>query len=195
MLQTNTLAVRPADAQARQTTPQRPQRLRAWLVAAACCTSLGVAHADSSSELATVVQPADDGQTSAVMGQAADVGSTGAGLLMGAAEANPLGLVTLGIKAVAYQKIKSSPPVEQPRLWGMYGAMGWGATANNLCVIATIATGGSAAVLCPLLGLGAGMGSWNAGSEERDRATFAAICDQAKVTNPKLVCIYNGSNS
>jgi hypothetical protein len=43
--------------------------------------------------------------------------------------------------------------------------------------------------------LGAGRGSWNAGAAERDRATFAAICDQAKVKNPKLVCIYNGSNS
>jgi hypothetical protein len=92
------------------------------------------------------------------------------------------------------QKIKNSPPVEQPRLWGMYGALGWGAAANNLCVIATIATGGAGAVLCPLLGLGAGIGSWNAGTEERDRATFAAICDQAKIKNPDMVCIYNGSN-
>jgi hypothetical protein len=173
---------------------QKPQHFRAWLVAAACASSLGLAHAQEA-ESRAVAQPADNLQTSAVMGQAADVGTTGAGLLMGAAEANPLGLVTLGIKAVAYQKIKSSPPVEQPRLWGMYGALGWGAAANNLCVIATIATGGGAAVLCPLLGLGAGIGNWSAGSEERDRATFAAICDEAKAKNPELVCIYNGSNS
>lgn len=211
----NPLAVRPTAAFARDS--QTPRRLRHWLIAAACCTSLGMAHAETiepitlamasapttsmatesaarSDEYASMA-PTDTGQSNAVMGQAADVGTTGAGLLLGAAEANPLGLVTLGIKAVAYQKIKSSPPVEQPRLWGMYGAMGWGAAANNLCVIAAIATGGGAAVLCPLLGLGAGMTSWNAGTEERNRATFAAICNEAKVKNPALVCIYNGSNS
>ena len=177
------------------TTTQQPTRLRNWLVAAACCCTLGMAHADTYPELMAAAEPADDLQTNAVIGQAADVGTTGAGLLLGAAEANPLGIVTLGIKAVAYQKIKNSPPVEQPRLWGMYGALGWGAAANNLCVIATIATGGAGAVLCPLLGLGAGIGSWNSGAEERDRATFAAICDQAKIKNPDMVCIYNGSNS
>jgi hypothetical protein len=96
---------------------------------------------------------------------------------------------------VAYQRIKESPPMEQPRLWGMYGALGWGAAANNLCVIAAIATGGAAAAVCPLIGVGAGMGSWSAGAEERDKATFAVICQEAKLKNPDLVCIFNGSNS
>ena len=123
------------------------------------------------------------------------MGTTGVGLLLGAAETNPLGLLTLGIKAVAYQKIKDSPPVEQPRLWGMYGAMGWGAAANNLCVIAAIATGGAAAAVCPLIGLGAGMGSWSAGSEERDKATFAVMCEEARIKNPEMVCTYTGSNT
>ncbi|QCB47774.1 hypothetical protein [Hydrogenophaga sp. PAMC20947] len=184
--------------------------LRVWLIAAVCCTSLGLAHAEDSAFIvastdtharAASVQPLAAAepnaglQTSAVVGQAADVGSTGMGLLLGAAESNPLGLVTLGLKAVAYQRIKESPPMEQPRLWGMYGALGWGAAANNLCVIAAIATGGGAAVLCPLIGLGAGMGNWSAGTEERDKATFAVICQEAKLKNPDLVCIFNGSNS
>ena len=158
-----------------------------WLVAA---LSLGMGTAK-----AETTTPSELAQKQAVLGQAADVGTTGVGLLLGAAEANPLGLVTLGIKAVAYQKIKDSPPAEQPRLWGMYGAMGWGAAANNLCVIAAIATGGGAAVLCPLLGLGTGLSNWNAGSAERDRATFAAICDEAKLKKPDMVCTYNGSNT
>ena len=176
-------------------------RLRSWLIAAACCSSLmGLAHADSGAgdtqqdDRPILVASAADGmdlQDKAVLGQGADVGSTGMGLLMGAAEANPLGLVTLGIKAVAYQNIKDSPPVEQPRMWSMYGALGWGAAANNLCVIAAIATGGAAGVLCPLLGLGAGIGAWNNDSDQRDRATFAAICKEARQNNPDMVCIYN----
>jgi hypothetical protein len=69
------------------------------------------------------------------------------------------------------------------------------AAANNLCVIAAIATGGGAAVLCPLIGLGAGMGSWSSGTDERDKATFAAICQEAKIKNPDMVCTYTGSNT
>ena len=180
------------------TTPERKRpidRLRIvfWVIQALWLTaalSLGMSKAQAE----TPHEP-DAGQQNAVLGQAADVGSTGIGLLLGAAEANPLGLVTLGIKAVAYQKIKESPPVEQPRLWGMYGAMGWGAAANNLCVIAAIATGGAAAAVCPLIGLGAGMGSWSAGTEERDKATFEVICEEARIKNPQMVCTYNGSNT
>jgi hypothetical protein len=196
------------------------RHLRQGLFAIACCASLGLAHAEDSAMLVasanvntntntnTIVNasplaassadpaaPIESLQSNALYGQAADVGSTGIGLALGAAEANPLGIMTLGIKAVAYQKIKNSPPVEQPRLWGMYGALGWGAAANNLCVIAAIATGGVGAAVCPLIGLGAGMGSWSANTEERNKATFAAMCEVAKITNPDLVCVYNGSNS
>ena len=188
------------------------RHLRQGLLAIACCASLGLAHAEDSTMLMANVNtnvnasplaassadpsaPVESLQSNALYGQAADVGSTGIGLALGAAEANPLGILTLGVKAAAYQKIKNSPPVEQPRLWGMYGALGWGAAANNLCVIAAIATGGVGAAVCPLIGLGAGMGSWSANTEERNKATFAAMCQEAKLTNPNLVCVYNGSNS
>ena len=190
------------------------RHLRQGLLAIACCASLGLAHAEDSAMLmasanvntnvnasplaassADPSAPVESLQSNALYGQAADVGSTGIGLALGAAEANPLGILTLGVKAAAYQKIKNSPPVEQPRLWGMYGALGWGAAANNLCVIAAIATGGVGAAVCPLIGLGAGMGSWSANTEERNKATFAAMCQEAKLTNPNLVCVYNGSNS
>jgi hypothetical protein len=100
-------------------------------------------------------------QDQAVAAQVADLGTTGVGLMMGAAEANPLGVLTIGMKVVAYQKIKAAPPEEQPRLWSAYGAMGWGAAANNLCVIAAIASGGVGAALCPAIGLVAGFGVWN----------------------------------
>lgn len=129
----------------------------------------------------------------AVAGQMADVGSTGIGLAIGAAEANPLGLLTLGIKAKMYQDIQEAPPVEQPRLWGVYGAFGWGATANNLCVIAAIATGGAAAALCPVLGVATGMTVWNNNEEERNRATFDAMCKDMQAKNPALQCVYRSS--
>lgn len=132
-----------------------------------------------------------ESEDSAVNSQIADVGSTGVGLLMGAAEANPLGLVTLGMKAAAYQQIKEAPPVEQPRLWGMYGAFGWGAAANNLCIIGTIASGGALAALCPVLGVATGVGMWNGNQAKRDRETFDAICREAQASNPQLVCTYN----
>lgn len=135
------------------------------------------------------------GESQAVNGQIADVGSTGIGLLMGAAEANPLGIITLGIKVAAYQQIKEAPPAEQPRLWGMYGAFGWGAAANNLCIIGTIASGGAFAALCPVLGVAAGMGVWNTNEAERDRATFDAMCRDAQAANPDLSCTYTESKT
>jgi hypothetical protein len=150
------------------------------LLAGAAVLALGTARADA----------LDDTHNEALGGQLADVGSTGMGLLLGAAEANPLGILTLGAKAVAYQHIKQAPAVEQPRLWGLYGAAGWGAAANNLCIIGAIATGGAAAALCPVLGIAAGMGMWNKGSAERDRATFDAMCQEARRSNPDLHCIY-----
>lgn len=126
----------------------------------------------------------------AVNGQLADVGTTGVGLLMGAAEANPLGILTLGMKVAAYNEIKKAPEVEQPRLWGMYGAVGWGAAANNLCIIATLATGGAAAAVCPMIGLAAGMSIYDAGEEERNQATFNAMCKDMRKHNPALECVY-----
>lgn len=144
------------------------------------------------------VSRADEGsaalQQTAANGQWADVGSTAVGLAMGAAEANPLGLLTLGAKAIAYQQIQSAPATEQPRMWSAYGAMGWGAAANNLCVIAAIATGGGAAALCPLLGVAAGVGSWNNDRAGREQATFEAVCKQAQMQNPDLACRYTPPN-
>lgn len=185
-----------ASGQAGNTFAFQPRlRLRHWLTAAACMGLAGLAHADSSDssfseEPIQVASYTADLERQAVIGQTADVGSTAVGLLMGASEANPLGILTLGAKAVAYNQIKEAPPVEQPRLWSMYGAFGWGATANNLCVIATIATGGGAAAICPLIGLGAGMGNWSANKAERDRATFDAMCKDVQARNPQMVCIY-----
>jgi hypothetical protein len=39
------------------------------------------------------------------------------------------------------------------------------------------------------------VGSWNADAKKRDEATFAAICQEEKVKNRELVCVYNGANT
>lgn len=154
------------------------------LITLATCAASGQVRAEESSAL----------QNSAVAGQVADVGSTGLGLALGAAEANPLGILTLGVKAIAYKQIKEAPATEQPAMWSAYGAFGWGATANNVCVIAAIATGGAAAALCPLVGLFTGMTVYGGDEEKRNRETFAAICEQQRQANPKLACEFKGNN-
>lgn len=150
------------------------------IAAAALCAVSGQARAEESTEL----------RDNAVAGQVADVSSTGLGLALGAAEANPLGILTLGVKAIAYKQIKEAPATEQPAMWSAYGAFGWGATANNLCVIAAIATGGAAAALCPLIGVVAGVTVYNGDEDKRNRETFAAICQEQRRTKPDLVCEY-----
>lgn len=124
------------------------------------------------------------GERDAVAAQVADVATTGAGLSIGAAEANPLGLALLGVKLAAYQHIKAQPADEQPRLWGMFGAFGWGAAVNNLCVIAS---GGA----CWVVGAVAGLFQWQRTEPERLRAQFDAICERERVQNPALQCAWS----
>ena len=162
---------------------------RRWLpmllLAGAACLAVGSARAEDNQAL----------EKQAVGGQWADVGTTAAGLAMGATEANPLGILTLGVKAYAYAQIKEAPAIEQPRMWSAYGAFGWGAAANNVCIIAAIASGGAAAAICPLIGLAAGVTTWNGDEDKRNRATFAAICEQERQNNPGLTCTYSDKNS
>lgn len=153
------------------------------IAAAAIFAMSGQARAEEASAL----------KDNAVAGQVADVSSTGLGLALGAAEANPLGILTLGVKAIAYKQIQEAPVTEQPAMWSAYGAFGWGATANNLCVIAAIATGGAAAALCPLIGVVAGVSVYNGDEDKRNRETFAAICQEQRRAKPYLVCEYRDS--
>jgi hypothetical protein len=123
-------------------------------------------------------------------GQWADVGTTGVGLALGAAEANPLVVATLGAKAYAAHQIAAAPAVDQPYLLGALDAFGWGAAANNVCVIAVIVSGGAGAAACPALGLAAGWRVWGAGAAARDRATFDAVCAAERARRPEIVCVY-----
>jgi len=123
-------------------------------------------------------------------GQVADLATTAAALALGASEANPLGLLVIGAKYVAVKRIAAMPAVEQPQAWGILSATGWGASANNLCVVGSILTGGVSWPVCPLVGLLSGSIVWRSGREERERATFDAICAEQRIANPGLVCVY-----
>lgn len=90
---------------------------------------------------------------------------------------------------MAYQQIKQAPEIEQPHLMGVFDSFGWGAAANNICVIATLPTGIGPAV-CPVIGLVAGLSVFDAGEEKRNRETFGLICRDARSKNPDLECVY-----
>lgn len=122
-------------------------------------------------------------ERTAVAAHVADVVTTGAGLSLGAAEANPLGLALLGVKLATYQHIKAQPAEEQPHLWGVFGAFGWAAAANNLCVIAS---GGA----CLAVGALAGLLQWRQAEPERLQAQFAAVCERERLKTPALQCVW-----
>ena len=145
--------------------------------------------------LLTLPVHADDlrrARIEAIASQSADLATTGAGLALGAVEANPLGVFLLPAKAIAYHRIKASPESEQPAMWSAYSAFGWGAAANNLCVIGAILTGGTSGPLCLAVGAGVGWWQWRQDKPARDRAQFEQMCDEARAVQPDLVCRFNG---
>ena len=98
----------------------------------------------------------------AVNGQVADVASTLVGLAVGASEANPLGILVLPIKFYSLRLADDMPPGEgQDQAYRTLAALGYGPAANTLCVILTIATGGSAAPACLLVGIATGLYVYN----------------------------------
>jgi len=120
---------------------------------------------------------------------AADVATTGIGLALGAAEANPIGLLTLPAKLAMIQHAEGLPTGEREYALSAISSMWTGAAANNLCVIAAIVTGGAFAPFCIGVGLAVASAKWQAEADER---LFWAICAAEKKINPVLTCLYNG---
>ena len=117
----------------------------------------------------------------------ADGLTTLGGLALGAAEANPLGLVTLLAKIPLLAHVKTLPKDEQAEWHATYGAIWGGAAANNLCIIGAILTGGVLAPICPIVGVTWGINKWNASAMERE---LWAICrsERAYWGNPNMTC-------
>lgn len=119
----------------------------------------------------------------------ADVATTGIGLALGAAEANPIGLATIPLKLVILDYAESLQDGEKQELQSAIASIWGGASANNLCVIAAIATGGTFAPACVLLGLVYGLTQWETSANER---LFWKACqlEKERQNNPALKCIY-----
>lgn len=114
-------------------------------------------------------------QSNAVAGQVTDLASTYVALARGATEMNPLGPGSLWItKPLIHQWIKSQPKEMQPAYFSASSAVGWGAAANNLCVIMT---GGA----CALIGVVAGMVAWKQGAVERE---YWELCKRVRYREP-----------
>ena len=118
---------------------------------------------------------------------AADVATTGIGLALGAAEANPLGLIALPAKLAMIQHAESLPTGEREYALSVISSMWTGAAANNLCVIAAILSGGAFAPACLIVGAAVGMQRWDAAADER---LFWAVCADEKTRNPRLTCTF-----
>ena len=116
---------------------------------------------------------------------AADVATTGIGLALGAAELNPVGVLTLPLKLIAIQQAEALPTGEREYALSVISSMWTGAAANNLCIVAAILTGGAFAPACLVIGAAVGMQRWDAGADER---LFWAICAHERESNPRLTC-------
>jgi len=116
---------------------------------------------------------------------AADVATTGIGLALGAAEMNPVGLLTLPAKLAMIQHAEGLPTGEREYALSAISSMWTGAAANNLCVVAAILSGGTFAPACLVIGAAVGMQRWDAAADER---LFWAICADEKTRNPRLTC-------
>lgn len=124
--------------------------------------------------LLTACAPTREGTYAA---HGADAASTGVGLALGAAEANPLGIVALPIKLAMVEYAGSLPPDEQPAAYAALSAITWGAVANNLCVIASIlASAGIAAPACVAVGAVTGVAYWDATKTHREGPQLYAYC-------------------
>jgi len=125
-------------------------------------------------------------QTDAI---AADAASTAAGLAAGAAEANPIGWATIPLRLFALEYAKTLPKEEGVQIEHVISAGGWGAAANNVCIVGAILTGGALAPLCPMVGMATGLHLWTQGQGERE---FWAICAQERIYwgNPDMTCTY-----
>lgn len=128
-------------------------------------------------------QTAEQSQTDALT----DLGSTAIGLALGAAEANPVGLLAVPLKFLLIDRADKLPDGEKQRAQSVIGSLWHGATVNNVCVIAAIATGGAFAPACLVAGVVAGVHRWQSTSMERE---FWALCARERQRMPDLKCIY-----
>lgn len=133
--------------------------------------------------LSAHADPSERAQNAAI----ADVASTGAALALGAAEANPLGLLSIPMKLAAIKYAEGLDDGDKQTAQSVISSMWRGAAANNVCVIMSIVTGGTFAPVCAIAGFAVAWHEWQSSEIERQ---FWMVCANEKQSNPELKCTY-----
>jgi len=96
----------------------------------------------------------------ALAGQGADIATTAAGLAAGLQEANPIvagaAPVAVALKLGLGEYAETLPVGDCHALKDGLATFGWGAAGWNLCAMATVSSGGAAAIPCIAVGLASG---------------------------------------
>jgi hypothetical protein len=120
------------------------------------------------------------GEQEAYVGTAADAVTTGAALASpGFTEANPLGWATVPIRMALIERAKALPREEGQPLMDAVSASSWGATANNLLMLA------GASSVAPVIGIAIGYAVWKKGETERE---FWHMCAVHQKIEPGVKC-------
>ena len=116
--------------------------------------------------------------------------STVGALALGAAEMNPLGPLAIAVKIPLLAYAATLGDEERQQFYAVAGPLWGAATANNVCVIVAILTGGIAAPAC--LGAAAVYGAyaWQAASAERD--FYSACFEYRRHSGEAFRCVYRG---
>src|SRR4051812_39093711 len=139
---------------------------------------------------ACCVAQAGSAEDEAFTGAVADGLSTAVGLAAGAAELNPLGpVLAIGMKVAVWQYAKGLPDTEQPGAYAAAAAWWQGAAANNLCVAASLASGGTFAPACLVVGVAWGLKTWKDSEPEREFWQGCALLRQY-ADAPQMPCVY-----
>lgn len=155
---------------------------RKIFMAAILAAALGSAHAGGA-------------QDQAVDGAFADALSTAVGLAAGAAELNPVGpVLAIGMKVVYMRYARDLPDTDQPAAYAMAAAWWQGAAANNLCIAASVLSGGAFAPACIALGVAWGLKTWKDSEPEREFWQGCAML-RAYAHEPQMPCIYTPPGS
>lgn len=151
---------------------------RGWPIAIALfAAAMGTASAQEAAEQARTGALAD-GFTSAV------------GIATGTGVVNPLlPVVGLGFKAATFHYAESLPETERPGAYAFAAATWQGTAAGNLCVTATVLSGGSFLPGCVAIGMAWGMKTWGDSARERRLSERCAVLRDF-VGKPHLPCEY-----
>ena len=155
----------------------RGASLAKWSVAAVLATSFFSAHAATAED-------------NAWSGALADGVSTAVGLAVGAAELNPLGpVLAIGVKVAVMHYAGTLPDTQRPAMYAAAASLWQGAAVNNVCITASILSGGSFAPVCLAAGFAWGLKTW---SDSEDERLFWEGCASLRqyAGTPDLPCVY-----